>query len=1477
MNRSPYTLTKFLLIVLASILVLTSILVTPSDNVPEHTFSSYEPPVSMDYTSHSRIVATSDAQLLNLVSSEGWPGNGSKDNHFIIAGYSIKGSDYCIRIESVSYYVTIRDCLLYNSSSIIRFANVKGALIENNTIMNADYNGFDSWSAKDSILIRNNTFKNISAFKNISGFEGYGGIRLSSSHNCTIVNNSFIDTKQGVYLSSSHNTRVLNNIFKDPYKGTDGSSLRVLNCVNTAISGNTITSNSTVSRLRIEKSWNTTMKNNTMNGTGLWLSINSAGQLGTSSIDETNTINGTAVLFLNGKENLTVTKKHSQLIAVNCSNVTVKDFHNPSQFFGVFIYKCNEFNLTNCTYTNPAIGKVNFISTIGGLYNSTIRYNQIRILRGRTTIEGNSINHVDIAITIMGDRANISRNTIGPNVTTGMMLGHAEATVDHTQTRWTQIHNNNINTTKQAILIGYRTHNITMRGNTLLRSCIRFNGMLHGRSFSAMYGSHDIDITNTIDGKPILYVSYKEGITISGAYGMVLLAYSTNVTIQDLYISGGTIGLIVGKCTWTELSNVTVKNTKDCGIEILESSGCTLDSNTVEGCPTGIFAFDCQNTMIINNKVHKAGSWAMYIERCWYTTVRCNNVTNSSDYGIFLLSGRYNSVVYNNIEGCIRFGLRPSYETGTTIHHNNFIENKKDPVTGESLGPQATNSGYPCSWDNGAEGNYWSNYRYRYPNSSHNGTVWNISYGVGGGLLDNYPLVSPVDTSSPNIIGLGKDMTVDQGTTLWRDVSNSTDNVGIIRYLWSILYNGTWYNSTTPKINFTFDLVGVFHISLRIEDSSGNWDTGSITVTVLDITAPVADAGPNIEIDQGENVIFNATASTDNVGIVNYTWSFSYNGTDYNLSGVITNHTFDIPGEYIITLIVQDERRNSGRTNVTITVLDTEQPVIIISGGNTEVDQGTQVELNASASHDNVGIVNYTWQFTYNGTLLSFHNAILNFLFDIPRNYTIKFTVFDLAGNSLSKEIWILVHDIEVPMAVAGPDMMVDQGTNVHLDATRSTDNVGIVSYRWYFSYNNSNTTLYGSTPTFDFDVPGIYNITLLVRDGEDNSARDWIVVTVNDIESPIARAGNDITVDQGTIVFLNASGSTDNIDIVSFTWKFIYGGGNVTLYGRIASFQFDMVGEYAVTLEVIDGADNSANDSLVVNVLDTEPPLPMTDPLLTLLTGTYHEFDGSDSTDNVDVVTYVWTVIFDDEEEILYGPNPSFLFRLSGEYLVTLNVSDAAGNSATSLIHVSVLDKVPPVIKSVGGMSTDNMITITLAESTEVWLPTVVEDLDSSVFSYSLQTDLDDAEVLSNGTLRLRAAHGVLGEFWAKLVVDDLDGGTDEVDITVIVVNVNDPPAVPIITSPLNGSEVDEGENVTFGVTFDDPDLTWGQVLDITWSSNLSGHLAMFTSEDAVDFTVDTLANGTHLVTVTVSDGEYERSSTVWFSCIPVNGSPSI
>ncbi len=87
------------------------------------------------------------------------------------------------------------------------------------------------------------------------------------------------------------------------------------------------------------------------------------------------------------------------------------------------------------------------------------------------------------------------------------------------------------------------------------------------------------------------------------------------------------------------------------------------------------------------------------------------------------------------------------YESsGNLFYHNSFID-IDEPVISNFQSPVSPPSGsYMINeWDNGFEGNYWSDYLTKYPNATgvDSSGVWNAPYVIDTNNTDNNPLMVP--------------------------------------------------------------------------------------------------------------------------------------------------------------------------------------------------------------------------------------------------------------------------------------------------------------------------------------------------------------------------------------------------------------------------------------------------------------------------------------------------------------------------------------------------------------------------------------------------------------------------------------------------------------------------------------------------------------------------------------------------------------
>jgi hypothetical protein len=300
------------------------------------------------------------------------------------------------------------------------------------------------------------------------------------------------------------------------------------------------------------------------------------------------------------------------------------------------------------------------------------------------------------------------------------------------------------------------------------------------------------------------------------------------------------------------------------------------------------------------------------------------------------------------------------------------------------------------------------------------------------------------------------------------------------------------------------------------------------------------------------------------------------------------------------------------------------------------------------------------------------------------------------------------------------------------------------------------------------------------------------------------------------------------------------------------------------ITVKVSDGGSIVTGDLLVHVVEVNDPPVFGTLPTMTVVEG---------FPEAIDLSAFVTDEDTPIEQLALSVSHPAIL-DVSG-LVVTIQVDDwvAAFGIDLSVSDGSLTDEASmqvqvtavnddPVIVSVGGET--DVFAFELDEDTTRWLQVVVEDEDSEVFEYSIEADWGGITAFANGTLRLVSEWNVITTFTAVLHVDDDAGGSDEATLSVTVLNVNDPPEVPMITVPGNHSVYRTGDSIVFAASVSDPDMEHGQVLTVTWTSDGSGELMELNSGEVLQFTKDDLPVGKHRITVTVDDGEYTTSSWI-------------
>lgn len=321
---------------------------------------------------------------------------------------------------------------------------------------------------------------------------------------------------------------------------------------------------------------------------------------------------------------------------------------------------------------------------------------------------------------------------------------------------------------------------------------------------------NDIDLSNTVNGKPIYYWINQHDKTVPSNAGWVVLRNCSRITVENLNLEGNAQGILLSSTNNSIINGNYVMNNLH-GIVLQTSSNNTISNNNVaKNDGYGIqLCYESNDNSVINNRIWENARQGIWVDYSNGTNIS-NNLIEANGCGITLEVVKKSKVSQNNITLNIGAGIELNYETCDNLISENYIEKnalgidigpifiklspgniitenmirenngwaiKIDPTQTKNLiyhnnfidnnvaeGIQVSNPGQwtyrdrrgqwlpgdPNSWDNGVEGNYWSEYEARYPDAveSEMSGVWSIPFYINENNVDRFPLVAPWEIQS---------------------------------------------------------------------------------------------------------------------------------------------------------------------------------------------------------------------------------------------------------------------------------------------------------------------------------------------------------------------------------------------------------------------------------------------------------------------------------------------------------------------------------------------------------------------------------------------------------------------------------------------------------------------------------------------------------------------------------------------------------
>jgi predicted secreted protein len=516
---------------------------------------------------------------------------------------------------------------------------------------------------------------------------------------------------------------------------------------------------------------------------------------------------------------------------------------------------------------------------------------------------------------------------------------------------------------------------------------------------------------------------------------------------------------------------------------------------------------------------------------------------------------------------------------------------------------------------------------------------------------------------------------VDEETSVTLDGSNSfdPDPGDSITYKWEQIGGNPTVELTganTAQASFTAPNIlndTILTFQLTVTDSSGSSDTDSTAVNVRgNNDPPIAEAGPNQNVNEGSSVILNGSNSFDpDLGdSITYQWEQTAGSPTVTLTGANTAQArFTAPNvgaggaSLTLQLTVTDSSGLKDTDSAIVNVSFVNSPPVAVADPPTQtVAEGSSVILNGSNSFDpDPGdSITYQWEQTGGSPTVTLTGAnAAQASFTAPNvglsgaSLRFNLTVTDGGGlKDTDKAIVNVTGKNEPPTADAGPDMTAEEESLVTLDGSNSSDpedsRAKKLSYQWKQKDGGPAVTLsdpQAVQPTFM--APNVseggasLTLELAVTDSGGLQSSDTTIVNVTgDNDPPTADAGVDKNVDEKTTVTLNGSNSSDPDDgLKSFRWKQAAGPA-VTLSDPTSdqpTFTAPNVGANGISLTfelvVTDILGLQSSDTTIVNVTgDNDPPTANAGGDQTVLEKSTVTLDGSNSFDPDDSIdSYRW------------------------------------------------------------------------------------------------------------------------------------------------------------------------------------------------------------------------------------------------------------
>ncbi len=374
-------------------------------------------------------------------------------------------------------------------------------------------------------------------------------------------------------------------------------------------------------------------------------------------------------------------------------------------------------------------------------------------------------------------------------------------------------------------------------------------------------------------------------------------------------------------------------------------------------------------------------------------------------------------------------------------------------------------------------------------------------------------------------------------------VSSSTDTAAVITVL---------NNTRTASINTLFDNAliaiaagGNSTVTARIDNTATSTIRANSSATAVAVASVTLSLSPtNTFVGQ------TAMTSTTVLPATAVNTAFTYTSSNPSVARIDASGLITAIGAGTTTITASNSDASGTQL---FTVSDTENPSANAGSNQSNINGGVSVTLDAANSSDNIGVTSYTWTQISgtSATITNGPNATATFtapMLSAAQTLSFQVVVGDSAGNTDAATVDIGINgDTTNPSANAGSNQSnINGGVSVTLDASGSSDNIGITSYTWTQTSGTSAATITNdSNATATFTAPMLsvaqtLSFQVVVGDSAGNTDAATVDIGINAF---VAAPTNLNATPLGGLV------GSPTADVVRVTWTAVANADSYTVY----------------------------------------------------------------------------------------------------------------------------------------------------------------------------------------------------------------------------------------------------------------------------------------------------------------------------------------